>query len=112
MSNHLLSQAMFLNIISKTWGIDLGIHAWNMEVSKLLVFIPKSPLLIAKGDIGAIPLANCQSKLSSQCICSDIHLCPSIQFPAIAGRGRVLMALYPSKVHLDRKFLQVTSNVQ
>jgi hypothetical protein len=112
MSDHLLSQAMFLNIISKTLGVDLGVHTWNMEMSKLLVFIPKSPLLIAKGDIGVILLTNCQSKLSSQCICSDIHLCPSIQNPAIAGRGRVLMALYPSKVHLDRKFLQAASNVQ
>jgi hypothetical protein len=112
MSDHLLSQAMFLNIISKTLGVDLGIHAWNMEMGQLLVFVPKGPLLIAKGDIGVIPLTNCQSKLSSQCICSDIHLCPSIQIPAIVGRRRVLMALYPSKVHLDRKFLQATSNVQ
>jgi hypothetical protein len=99
MSDHLLSQAMLLNIISKTLGVDLGIHAWNMEMGQLLVFIPKGPLLIAKGDIGAIPLTNCQSKVSSQCICSDIHLCPCIQLLAITGGRGVLMAFYPSKVH-------------
>jgi hypothetical protein len=55
-SDHLLSQAMLLNIVSKTLGLDLGIHAWNMEMGQLLVFVPKGPLLIVKGDIRVIPL--------------------------------------------------------
>jgi hypothetical protein len=97
MSDHLLSQAMLLNIISKTLGVDLGIHAWNMEMGQLLVFIPKGPLLIAKGDVGAILLTNCQSKVSSQCICSDIHLCPLVQLPAITGGEGSLDGLLPIK---------------